>query len=133
MPKVPKIRSLHISAISPEKHEGGEVDFFCLQINTTVFHNLIVSLKVCVARHAQSTQNNKFAISLQYLKENVKVEVDFLPADKHQRFLQIDTIVLGVCVARHAQFTLNNKFAISLQYFKKEVSCKVDFLDADRH
>ena len=63
----------------------------------------------------------------------MKVEVDFLPADKHQRFLQIDTIVLGVCVARHAQITLNNKFAISLQYFKKQVSYKVDFLDADRH
>ena len=24
-------------------------------------------------------------------------EVEFLPADKHQRFLQIDTIILGVC------------------------------------
>ena len=52
---------------------------------------------VCVAKHAQSTQNNKFAISLQYVRENLKDEVDFLPADKHQRFLQIDTITLGVC------------------------------------
>ena len=34
--------------------------------------------------------------SLQYLKERVKGEVDFLPADKRQRFLQIDTIILGV-------------------------------------
>ena len=24
-------------------------------------------------------------------------EVDFLPTDKHKRFLQIDTIILGVC------------------------------------
>ena len=46
--------------------------------------------------YAQSTQNDKFAIFLQYLKENVKDEVDFLPACKHQRFLQIDTIILGV-------------------------------------
>ena len=46
---------------------------------------------------AQSTQTGKFTISLQYLKENVKDEVDFLPADKHQRFLQIDSIILGVC------------------------------------
>ena len=38
-----------------------------------------------------------FTISLQYLKDNVKDEVDFLPADKRQRFLQIDTITLGVC------------------------------------
>ena len=33
---------------------------------------------------------------LQYLQKNVKDEVDFLPADKHQRFLQVDTIILFV-------------------------------------
>ena len=33
---------------------------------------------VCIARHAQSTQSKKFAKSLQYLKENMKDEVDFL-------------------------------------------------------
>ena len=27
----------------------------------------------------------------------MKDEVDFLPADKRQRFLQIDNIILGVC------------------------------------
>ena len=48
---------------------------------------------MCIARHVQSTQNNKFAISLQYLKENVK---DKVFADKHQRFLQNDIIILGV-------------------------------------
>ena len=36
-------------------------------------------------------------MSLQYLKKEVRDEVDFLHADKHQRFLQIDTIILGVC------------------------------------
>ena len=58
---------------------------------------MIVSLCVSVASHAQDTQNNKFAISLQYLKENVKDEGDFLPADKRQRFLQIDITILAVC------------------------------------
>ena len=29
----------------------------------------------------------------------MKDEIDFVPADKHQRFLQIDTIILGLCVA----------------------------------
>ena len=57
-----------------------------------------MSLSVCVARHAQNTQNEKFAISLPYLKENIKDEVDhFLPADKHQMFLQFDAVVLGLC------------------------------------
>ena len=71
---------------------------FCLQINAKVFCKLIVSLWMCVAKHAQSTQNNKFAISLQYLKENMKDELDTLPGGKNQRFLQIDNMILGVCV-----------------------------------
>ena len=59
---------------------------FCLQIDIKVFCKMIVSVWVCVIRHAQSTQN-KFAISLQYLKENMKDEVDFQLVDKRQRFL----------------------------------------------
>ena len=53
-----------------------------------------------VARHSQSTQNNKFAISLQYSKENINDEVeevsegDFLLADKHEIFLQIDSVII---------------------------------------
>ena len=63
---------------------------------------------MCTARHVQDTETNKFAISLQYFKENLKDEVEFLSADKHQKFLQIDTTILG-CVARHAKITQNNK------------------------
>ena len=51
---------------------------FCLQINTIVFYKMI------------------YTTNLQYLKENVKDEVDFLPGDKRQRSLQIDTIILGL-------------------------------------
>ena len=69
---------------------------FCLQKNMKVFYKLIISLWVCIARKAQSTQNNKFTISLQYLNENVKDEVNFLPADKRESFLQVDNITLGV-------------------------------------
>ena len=35
-----------------------------------------------MAKHSQSSQNSKFAMSLQYLKKEVKDEVDFLHADK---------------------------------------------------
>ena len=66
---------------------------------------MVVSLWVKVARQAQSTKNNQFTKSLQYLKENMKDEVDFLLADKCWRFFQIDTIILGVCVARNTQIT----------------------------
>ena len=50
---------------------------------------------MCVARHAQITQSNKFAISLEYLKKEVSDEVDFLHADKHESFLQIDTMIFN--------------------------------------
>ena len=58
---------------------------------------MIVPLWVFAARHGQSAENNKFTISLQHQKENVKDKVDFLPANKCQRLLQRDTIILGVC------------------------------------
>ena len=62
---------------------------FCLQINAIVFYELIVSLSVCIASILKVPKT----ISLQYFKENVKDEVQFLPLDKRQRFLQIDTVI----------------------------------------
>ena len=69
-------------------------------------------------------------INLQFLKENRKDEVDFLPAGKHQRFLQIGTIILVVWPG--LLITQNNKFVISLQYLKKDLSDEVYFLHADK-
>ena len=51
-----------------------------------------------VTRHAQITQNNKFAISLQYLEKKVSDEVDLLHDGDGQTF---------------------PNFAMSLQYLKK--------------
>ena len=48
---------------------------------------------MCVARHAQITQNNKFPICLRCFKKEVGDEVDFLHADNHERFVQINTII----------------------------------------
>ena len=56
-----------------------EVEFW-QQINIKVFYKFILSLWVCVARYAQSTQINKFTLSLQHLKENMNEEVDFWSA-----------------------------------------------------
>ena len=85
-----------------------------------------------MTRHAQSTQNNNFIISLQYLKENVKDGVDFSLLIIVKRLFKVILSFL-MCVARHAQITQNKKFAISLQYLKKEVNDKVDFLHAGKH
>ena len=51
-----------------------------------------------MAEHSQSSQNIKFAMSLQYLQKQVRDEVAFLHADKHPRFLQVYFKTLGVKV-----------------------------------
>ena len=79
-----------------------------------------------MTRHIQITQNNKFAISLEYLKKEVSDEVDFLHADKHESLLQIDTMIL-MGIVKHSQSSQNSKFTMSLQYLKKEVRDEVDF------
>ena len=53
-------------------------------------------------------------------------EVYFVPVDKHNSFLQVNSITLGV-IASHAQSTQNNNFAISLQYLKENVKGEIDF------
>ena len=73
-----------------------------------------------MVRHAHVTQNNKFAISLQHLKNEVSDTVDFLHANKHEYLFQIDTMILMEMV-KYSQSSLNSKFAMSLQYHKNEV------------
>ena len=51
-----------------------------------------------IVQHSQSSQNSKFAMSLQYLKKEVRDEVDFLHEDKHQNFLQVDFNTLSIKV-----------------------------------
>ena len=46
-----------------------------------------------MSRHAQITQNNKFSISLEYRKKEVRDKVDFLHADEHESSLQIDIMI----------------------------------------
>ena len=126
MPKVTKIRSLHVFAISP-KNMGDKVGFFKQNINTKVFYKVVVSFWMCETTLAQSTQNNKFAISLKMGR--VKLIFCLQKSIKNPFKLILSSYV---CVARHAQITQNNKFYISLQYLKKKVSDEVDFLHAEK-
>ena len=57
-----------------------------LQIDTMILMGMV--------KHSQSSQNSKFAMSLQYLKKEVRDEVSFLHVDKYQSFLQIDFNIL---------------------------------------
>ena len=51
-----------------------------------------------MVKYSQSSQNSKFAVSLQYLKKEARGEVDFLHEDKHQSFLQVYFNTLGIKV-----------------------------------
>ena len=78
-----------------------------------------------MVKHSQSSQNIKFAMSLHYLNKELRYEVDFLHAYKHQNFLQIDFKTLGIKVSykvilsllmgmiKHSQSTKSSNFVIS--------------------
>ena len=81
-------------------------------------------------------------MSLQILKKEIKDEVHFLHADKHQRFLQVHFNILGIKVSckvilsligmdKHSQIMQSNKFALSLKYVRKWNL--VHFLHADKY
>ena len=85
---------------------------------------------MCVTWHAQSTQNKKltlFAIS----PEKHGSEVDFLPADKHESFLQDNSISLGVHSLAYLKYQ-KQQVCNTLQYLKENVKDEVDFLPADK-
>ena len=73
-------------------------DTFGMQINIEVFYyKLILSFWACVTRHFQSTQNKKFACLCNIFRKAWGMNgADVLPADKHESFLQVDSITLSV-------------------------------------
>ena len=84
-----------------------------------VSYKMIISLKVMI-EHSQSTQSNKFAISLQYLEQEVRNGFHLLHGDKHQSFYKLALSFL-MEVAKHVQNTQNRKLVIFLQYIKKKL------------
>ena len=67
MPKVPKIRSLHILGISPERHRD-ELDFLPADKDKSFLQNDIITLGV-QSQDCPKYPNNKFTMSLQYLRQ----------------------------------------------------------------
>ena len=83
-------------------------------MNIKVSSKLMLSFLMGKVRHAL---NNKYAVSLQYLKKELSYEVDVLHAVKHESILQADAFIFDG-LGRHAQST----WASSL---KKEVRNEV--------
>ena len=75
------------------------------------------------ARHAESTQNNNYAISPQCLKKVVRNGADFLHADKHLNFLQVDTTIFIVFMylARPVSSTQKNLYLSDISRTKLEM------------
>ena len=69
---------------------------FCIQINIEVFSKVILSLRVSVTRHAQSTQN-KFACLCIISIKAWGMKLIFWLLTNVEGVFQIDTIVLGLC------------------------------------
>ena len=68
---------------------------FYIQINEP-FYMLILSILMNIASLVQSTRNNKFAKSLQYLKKEVRYKVDFC-RDKLQSIQNVGTTISDGC------------------------------------
>ena len=71
----------------------------CLHISAKVSYKLILCFLKEMVKHSRSSQKGKFAMSLQYLKKELRNENDFLHADKRQSFLQVDFNTLGIKVS----------------------------------
>ena len=103
-----------------DKHQRFlQVDFNTLSIK--VSYKVILSLLMGMIKYSPNTRRNKFTISLQYLKKEVRNRVHFLHADKHRSFYKF-TLSFSAEVARHIQSTQNRKLVMFLQYREKKVS-----------
>ena len=71
----------------------------CMQVSMKVSCKFILGLLMGMFKHSQSFRNSKSAMSLQYLKKEVRDEVDFLHAEKGQIFLQVDFNTLSIKVS----------------------------------
>ena len=94
---------------------------------------------IWMVKHSQSSQNSKFAMSLQYLKKKLQLNLIFLHADKHQSFLEVDFNTLGIKISykvilsllmgmiKHSQSTQSNKFQYLYNISKNKLGMELIF------
>ena len=78
-----------VNFLDADKHQSF-LQVHCSTSGIKVLYKVILSLLMDTTHHSQSTQINKFAISLQYLKKEGGNGVHFLHGDKHQNFYKLD-------------------------------------------
>ena len=69
---------LFLSVIATHAQSTQNIKIFCMLININLSYKLRPLILVGMAKPVQFTQSNKFAKSFQYLKKEVRGEVDFL-------------------------------------------------------
>ena len=84
-----------------------------MQINIKVFYKLILSFWLCLTRHAQLTQNKKFAYLCNIFRKAWGMKLIFCLRINTEVFYKL-IVLLWICVVRHAQSTQSSKFTISL-------------------
>ena len=85
---VPRTSFWHV-----DKHQSFlQVDFNTLGIKDA--YKVILSLLLGMIKHSQSTQGNRFQISLQYLKKEDMKGVHVLHAAEHQSFYKLGLLFL---------------------------------------
>ena len=94
--KYPKQQLFAIFSQYLKKEGRHEADFLHTDKK---FCKLILSIWVTIASLAQSTRDNKFAKSLQYLEKEVRDDVDFC-REKLQGIQKVGTVIL-MGAARH--------------------------------
>ena len=77
---------------------------FSMQINMEVFCKLILSFWMCIARHAQSTQSNKFAFLCNISRKTWGIKLIFCLQINTKPFYKL-IVLFWVCVARHVHTT----------------------------
>ena len=107
-----------------------KVDFLHAEVHEGFL--LINTILIGMVKHSKSSRNSRFAMSLQYLKKEVRDEVYFLYQSIN---LKVDFNNLGVKISykailslligmiKHSQSTQSNKFTIFLQYREEFIFC----------
>ena len=131
MPKLPKTKSFLFLCNILKKKWMTKLTF-CMHENLLQIDTMILMEMV---KHFQSSQNSKCTMSVQ-----VRDEVDFLNADKHQSGLQVDfntlatkfgykmTLLLLISMLKHSGIRQSKNFANLCN-----ISTGVYFLHADKH
>ena len=72
-----------------------------------------------MVKHYLSSQYNEFAMPLQYLKKEIKDEVDFSYADKHQSFLKAYFNTLSIKVSYKVDIIIINRHDQAFSNYSK--------------